>query len=325
MAAALALRHWLVVGLVAIALVDRTLLDLDGPQLVWSELVAVCERSHSFAETFDLVHALPFGNETWRDYPRVELALMEWHSELYALQDSVSSGEVDAAHAALLKSALARERPRQREFHEDDFVDGPTDKQYKKKKKTRKGDTQGTAETAAAQEAQKAAAKRLLLYEAFQESRLSAGMLSWLSRALLAYGVILLYSLSARDSVVSLLALLGTLALLPVIWKAKTLRSSLSGAVSTLRLRHVQLAGVFPSTSKAEMIAQHLILEKIDTICDFWEKRTLGLSFDLPFVGIPVSVDTELLATMVFANSVKLAKVVLALWMPWLGPASDSD
>ena len=55
-----------------------------------------------------MLTSLPTGEESWRNYRRVEVELLKWHNEMYAIQASLSN-DIDTAHTKLLKNALARE------------------------------------------------------------------------------------------------------------------------------------------------------------------------------------------------------------------------
>eukprot|EP00401_Gymnodinium_catenatum_P079044 CAMPEP_0117501320 /NCGR_PEP_ID=MMETSP0784-20121206/23237_1 /TAXON_ID=39447 /ORGANISM="" /LENGTH=326 /DNA_ID=CAMNT_0005296569 /DNA_START=47 /DNA_END=1026 /DNA_ORIENTATION=+ len=277
----------LLVACLAALLGGNQPLEFVHPREVWQELVGVNERARRFNDAFDLLHALPIGNESWRDYRRVEVALMEWHAELYALHGAVRTGRIDAAHAELLATSLRRERARGLAMYDED-EDGSRGKRRWKKRGYEKRHSAGRdGEEAAAMLAEAtprpapAMPLRVQAYDASRHASISLAVSGLISHVLIAYGVLWLLSLASRDTKLSWAALAVMVALLPVVWQARQLRSELDDVVEVLRLRQVQLAGVFPSTSKAEMIAQHLILEKIDVICDFWEKQTLGLGLSL--------------------------------------------
>ena len=57
------------------------------------------------------------------------------------------------------------------------------------------------------------------------------------------------------------------------------------------------------------MIAQHLILQKIDVIADYWEHQTLGLKFKIPFIEYEISLENEVLGGMIIANILKLLEI----------------
>ena len=65
----------------------------------------------------------------------------------------------------------------------------------------------------------------------------------------------------------------------------------------------------WPLRSKSEMIAQHLILQKIDVIADYWETQTLGLKFKIPFIEYEISLEDEVLGGMIIANILKLLEI----------------
>lgn len=138
---------------------------------------------------------------------------------------------------------------------------------------------------------------------------LSSGTLKWLTHILTIYTIICLVTSVSQNQGLIILTLLLTLILMPLVFKGKAINDHLTDALLNLRLRQVQLAGVFPSSSKAEMIAQHLILQKIDVIADYWEHQTLGLKFKIPFIEYEISLENEVLGGMIIANILKLLEI----------------
>ena len=82
--------------------------ELRHAKTFWANLTGIVNRSAAFQSSYDLLASLPTGDESWRNYRRVEVELLKWHNEMYAIQASLSN-DIDTAHTELLKNALARE------------------------------------------------------------------------------------------------------------------------------------------------------------------------------------------------------------------------
>ena len=82
--------------------------ELRQAKTFWTNLTSIVNRSAAFQSRYDLLTSLPTGEESWRNYRRVEVELLKWHNEMYAIQASLSN-DIDTAHTELLKNALARE------------------------------------------------------------------------------------------------------------------------------------------------------------------------------------------------------------------------
>jgi hypothetical protein len=350
----------------------QELSELREVTQLWSNLTNITERAENFNAHFDISKSLPTGEESWRDYRKVEVALLKWHNELYHIQDSVSCGKsADQDHAKLLVSALTLETQRLDKRYTNERSEkrklynerGKGRKHSEKKKKTT---TKGSSERKRSRRKykgrrrQKKMAKRkagrpMESWEIdddddeeeeegmdFHEgqnrdedddeedgqpgedenkrrnleqtppgnyAKLSPSTIGWISRVLTMYAFTVALSSASSDSKLIIFTLAMTLLLLPLVWRGKQMNDALSDAVVGLRLRQVQLAGVFPSSSKAEMIAQALILQKIEVITTYWEKQALGLSFKIPFIDMPISLENEILGGMLVANILKVIEV----------------
>lgn len=350
--------------------------DLREISQLWSNLTNITSRSEQFHARYDISNSLPTGEESWRDYRRVEVALLKWHNELYQIQDSLSYGRSsDKDHSKLLVSALTLETQRTDKRYTDDRrglynTRGKADKYSKKGRKHKKrkdssgkrkrqnrghhrhknnrkkskrriesweideegeeydeyveekeiqDEDDGAGEEAGDEQHGKhepqlgdtGVGKRKLNHATHlqQNVKLSPSTIGWISRVLTMYVFTVALSSASSDPKLIIFTFLLTLLILPLVWRGKQMNDALSDAVVGLRLRQVQLAGVFPSSSKAEMIAQALILQKIEVITTYWEKQALGLSFKIPFIDMPISLENEILGGMFVANVLKLIEV----------------
>ena len=341
--------------------------DLSQMVSLWGNLTNITERAKTFHTSFDIASAIPSDDDTWRDYRKVEVALLKWHAELYSLQKSLSLEEIDSQHTDLLLAALSRETLRTKKVYDDD--DHFYKQRHKKKNHSNKNVHSKRKKPYTSRESKNRYRKKRIeswripddeddhddsgynhRYEDDDDherdigdnswriedhekeggghpeslasatsascsnttyAELSESMIKWISRILTMYVLTVGLSSASKDNKLVLFTLLFTVCLVPLVWQGKEMNDALSGAVVHLRLRQVQLAGVFPSSSKAEMIAQQLILQKIDVICTYWEKQALGLSFKIPFIDIPISLENEVLGGMFMANAVKVIETFM--------------
>ena len=341
----------------------------------WLNLTEIVNRSSTFQTKYDLLRSLPTGDESWRNYRRVEVQLLKWHYEMYSIQTSLSN-DMDTAHTKLLLSALANEKMKNnvnkkkynnnkydnnndnnkkydkyggRNLYDDDDDDDDDNYDaniYNERKRSKKylyvnnkkyakyGDEndrrnnlhnneKNKLNKQQQQQQQHPSLSSPSQYENNGNNdehmntmtnneidvQLSIGTLKWLTHILTIYTIICVITSVSQNSGLIILTLALTLILMPMVFKGKQINDNLTDAIVNLRLRQVQLAGVFPSSSKSEMIAQHLILQKIDVIADYWETQTLGLKFKIPFIEYEISLEDEVLGGMIIANILKLLEI----------------
>jgi hypothetical protein len=299
--------------------------EIGNVQVFWTNLTRIVNRSSIFQNKYDLLTSLPTGDESWRNYRKVEVQLLKWHYEMYSIQTSLSN-DMDTAHTKLLTNALAREKYNDKNKYmknrnlkarytdEDDDDDDTYDRHKKNKKYVRYGGDH--KKDRQYKQRYKYDEDNTGVYNNVDEfkmheptTRLSNGILKWLTHILTIYTVICVITSVSQNQMLIILTLLLTLILMPLVFKGKEVNDNLTDAILNLRLRQVQLAGVFPSSSKAEMIGQHLILQKIDVIADYWETQTLGLKFKIPFIEYEISLEDEVLGGMIIANMLKLLEI----------------
>jgi len=307
--------------------------ELRQAKTFWTNLTSIVNRSAAFQSRYDLLTSLPTGEESWRNYRRVEVELLKWHNEMYAIQASLSN-DIDTAHTKLLMNALARENidwndrrlnSRERKYKkykaDKDDMEEHGDRARKKRRKTYSHNDKSYVKYGDAGDKDRDSRPRSwsepvttpdgpkVSGAVAEIASLSSGTLKWLTHILTVYTMICLITSVSQNQGLIILTLILTLILMPLVFKGKAVNDHLTDALLNLRLRQVQLAGVFPSSSKAEMIAQHLILQKIDVIADYWEHQTLGLKFKIPFIEYEISLENEVLGGMIIANILKLLEI----------------